>query len=328
MPAADLRRLLGVAIAAEGVKNSTDLTVAQRSAGANMSVDIAAGEAYIADDHVSSNAGGFYWTKNEGIVNTTITTADATNPRVDRVILEVLDAYLGDASNTRRFRVVAGTPTGGATLTNLSGAAAVPSNAILLANVLVGAGVTSITTANIDTAARAVRPILELAGQAWTRLDEKSLGADGVIDFTNIPAGYTHLEISAYLRSDRAATNDEVGVWLNGDTTDANYTTYKLYGNTAAAVVAVAANDAKMGWVAGNTANASEFSGTRFSLEGYRAAIWKPLTASWYATTFAQKGSGDTVWKNTAAVTRIQIVPRGGGTNWKSGSLATLYGLR
>lgn len=169
MPSVDVRRMLAVAISAEGVKALNDLKVSQRAAGANMSVDVAAGEAYILDDHAGSNAGGFYWAKNDAAVNLAIAAASPSNPRVDRVILEVLDAFLGDAENTRRLRVLTGTPTAGATLANCNGAAAVPGSALLLGNVLVAASDSSITDGEIDTTGASnnnpkVRPRLVLAG--------------------------------------------------------------------------------------------------------------------------------------------------------------------
>lgn len=163
MPAVDLRRILGVAIASEGVASDTDLKASQRAAGANMSVDVAPGQGYIKDDHVSANAGGFYWAKYDAIENLVIAAADPTNPRVDRVGIRIRDAYLGDAANDWTLQVLAGTPSAGANLTNLTGAQAIPGSWLLLANVLVGAAVTSITDANIDTAS-AVRKVLALVG--------------------------------------------------------------------------------------------------------------------------------------------------------------------
>lgn len=159
MPALDLRRYLGSLISTEGVRTSSDLAVSQRAAGANMSVDVAAGTAVIQDDHASG--GGFYhgvWTATENLV---ITAAHATLPRVDRIVALVKDMHLGDASNAVELAVIDGTPTAGATLSNLNGAAAVPSSALLLANVLVAAADTSITNAEIDTT---VRMVVTLSG--------------------------------------------------------------------------------------------------------------------------------------------------------------------
>ena len=85
--------------------------------------------------------------------------ADPTNPRIDRLVVQILDknvAGSSDATVGSKFRVISGTPTSGATLGNLTGAAAVPANTYLLANVLVPAAATSITGVNIDTTVRAV----------------------------------------------------------------------------------------------------------------------------------------------------------------------------
>lgn len=133
----------------EGIVESGDFAVSQRAAGANMSVDVAAGEAYVKGDTNADE--GSYYCRETGTLNATFTASDATNPRIDRVVLEVKnDSEDSSGLNKARIRVIDGTPTGGANLTNLTGAAAVPSTCLLLANVLVGAGVTTILTANIQ----------------------------------------------------------------------------------------------------------------------------------------------------------------------------------
>lgn len=155
------------AILGEGVIGSGDFAVSQKAAGANMSVDVAAGTAVV---EVDSPYGGKRLVRNDATMNsgtpgspgagwaTTFSAADASLPRVDRVVLEVKDSNV-DASGLyeARLKVVSGTATSGATLTNLTGAAAVPSNCLLLANVLVDAAATSIVTAKIDTATPALR---------------------------------------------------------------------------------------------------------------------------------------------------------------------------
>lgn len=149
MPALDLRRYLMTLVADEGVRLKDDLKVSQRAAGANMSVDVAAGLGLALGDDVAYQ--GPYLVPNDAVLNLAIAAADPTNPRVDRVIAEVRDSFHGGAANDCRIRVVTGTPTSGATLVNCTGAGAVPNNAILLGNVLVAAGAASITDAAIDT---------------------------------------------------------------------------------------------------------------------------------------------------------------------------------
>lgn len=162
LPALDLRRQISSG-RSEGVVGTADMAVAQRGAGANMSVDIAAGEAWVLGESVALQ--GLYHGYNDATFNLTgFTSAHATLPRIDRVALRVRDAFHGDAANDLTFVIVTGTATSGATLSNLTGAAAVAANHLLLANVLIPAASSSITTANIDTTVRATS---QPAGAPW-----------------------------------------------------------------------------------------------------------------------------------------------------------------
>lgn len=160
MPAVDLRQYVGGLVAAEGLRTIADLQVAQRAAGANMSVDVSAGTALFQDDHATG--GGFYGYTLATTTNFAVTSAHASLPRIDRVVVKLLDQFLGDASNAISVTVIAGTPTAGATLSNLTGAAAVPSSSLLLANILVPAASSSVTTANIAN----VSPVLKTVSGA------------------------------------------------------------------------------------------------------------------------------------------------------------------
>lgn len=148
MPAVDVRRALQSLVTREGARAAGEMLVGQRAAGANMSVDIAAGLAGVFGDTVAGQ--GLYVAYNDAAVNLAVSAAHATLPRIDRVCLRVRDAFHGDAANDFSFVTVVGTATAGATLANLTGAAAVPANHLLLANVLVPAAAASIVTANID----------------------------------------------------------------------------------------------------------------------------------------------------------------------------------
>jgi hypothetical protein len=168
-PALDMRRYISSLIASEGIVASGDLTVAQRSAGANMSVDVSSGRAMIQGDLITHQ--GFYFAYNDSVQNVTgFSAANATNPRIDRVCLRVRDAFHGDAANDVAFVIVTGTATSGATLSNLSGAGAVPASHLLLANVLIPASATTITTANIENVVALVRTVAGGPGQTQTTL--------------------------------------------------------------------------------------------------------------------------------------------------------------
>lgn len=136
----------------EGVVGASDFLVVQRAASANMSVDVgmpSGGLAYVQGDTVAGQ--GLYAVPvHSATINEAVTAANATNPRIDQVILEVQD-NVHDASggNLAQTRVLTGTATSGATLDNRNGAAALPGNALLLADILVGASVSSIDNSKI-----------------------------------------------------------------------------------------------------------------------------------------------------------------------------------
>jgi hypothetical protein len=125
-----------------GVMDSGSFMVTQKGAGANMSVDVASstgGGAYVKDSTVTTGLGLFYVTPTGSVTNVAIGANASGNPRIDRIVVGLAGAV----------SVVAGTATVGATLNNLTGAAAVPSSSLLLADVLVANGAASITNSVI-----------------------------------------------------------------------------------------------------------------------------------------------------------------------------------
>lgn len=141
------------------VGSATDYQVIQNHLGANMSVDVNPGSAYVALTNGGKRRLRLPAQSNSGTPGTpnaadnwltTFLAADATNPRIDRVVLTVRDTSIdGTGASDSALRVIAGTPTSGATLANLNGAAAVPANSMLLANVLVPNAATTVVTGNI-----------------------------------------------------------------------------------------------------------------------------------------------------------------------------------
>lgn len=130
---------------------STGLTVAQRGAGANMSVDIAIGAGSLA-----TAAGIDYYGWTDGTTNTTVNTADPTNPRRDIVVayinLSLISSAVTNNTGALLFKSVAGTPAASPsdpsdpTIQSSVGAG---NPFTKLARLTVGAGVTSVTTPNI-----------------------------------------------------------------------------------------------------------------------------------------------------------------------------------
>lgn len=126
--------------ATTGIINASSLAVTQNSP-AGMSVRVASGWAAIVGTTQANM--GTYVGYNDDIVVLGVTTADPTNPRIDRVCMTVNDAYYTGSLNNVVLQVVAGTPAGSPV------APATPANSISLATVAVAAGATALTTANI-----------------------------------------------------------------------------------------------------------------------------------------------------------------------------------
>lgn len=135
----------------EGAVESGAYKVTERDAGANMSVDVAAAAGHLTvQGDVVSHQGLYLVRPHATTANLDIPTADPSDPRIDQVVVEVDDDE-HDASglSEARLYVLEGAPTTGATLDNRSGAAALPDTCIRLADVLVGAGATSIESLDI-----------------------------------------------------------------------------------------------------------------------------------------------------------------------------------
>ena len=329
MPAVDLRRFLGVGVLSEGAKSATDLLVAQRGAGANMSVDVSAGSCYVADDHGSG--GGYYhgvWSATENVL---VSAAHPTLPRVDRVVVQVLDQFLGDASNAIAITVIPGTATAGATLANLTGAPAVPGSSLLLANVLVPAASVSVTTANIDTSVKAT---LGLAGASLTKLFDSTLGsAQASIDTGAIlPASCAQLHIVLAGRGDTALGSTAILLRFNNDS-GANYNYQIIAANNTALVAnaGAATGFVSPGSVPAASAPASVFGSTEIWVPNYAGTTgYKSYNSISYFET-ADTAAGQNlnqsggIWKSTAAITRVALLLAAG--NFAAGSRMTVYGL-
>lgn len=171
-----------------GIREGTDggLAVTQRGAGANMSVDVSTGNAFVQIDTGTRN--GIVHVENDAVANVVIPAADATNPRVDQVVLQYNDSAIpaGVGGNTPTLRVVQGSPTSGANLSNRNGAGALPNDALRLADVLVAARATSIVSANIQdrrpmahgVRSRRVRTATLADVGTWTAIPELAVTAE------------------------------------------------------------------------------------------------------------------------------------------------------
>ena len=145
-PAEDVRRMFsallgGATTGANGVCESGDLAVSEKSGTPDMSVDVAEGACWIAGDEATYQ--GSYFCENRGVTNLSISAADATNARKDLIVAKVEDSAYSGATDAWSLAVVTGTPAASPS------EPAVPSNAIVLALVDVATLASSIVDANI-----------------------------------------------------------------------------------------------------------------------------------------------------------------------------------
>jgi len=168
-------RQMVVALGDNGVLGATDLAVSQRGAGANMSVDIAAGRAVV------NGINGPYLIRSDTAVNRTINAAPPVgNQRIDVVYAQVRDAQ-ATGSGTDNDLVI-GVQTG--THSSSPAVPAIPSYSIPLARILLTQTTTTITNALITNArVQSASP----ADRYWPYVDANDMGATTV----NAPTAVT-----------------------------------------------------------------------------------------------------------------------------------------
>lgn len=165
-------------------------------------------------------------------------------------------------------------------------------------------------------------------------ISDTTLGADGTFDLTSIPATYKHLQLYFTLRTDRAAAADKIKLVVNNDTGN-NYETtlfYWYHSNTYGTEIASAVAYAYIAYVPGNTALASSFSGGVIILADYANTSYKKFIqarSGMVQSTAIHPEIYDSsmMWLSTSAISRLTITPNL-GTNFKTGSRVTLYGIK
>lgn len=165
---ARLDRIFADILFTEGVMRVSvgELRVTQRGAGANNSVDIAAGRACITGDDTADQ--GNYLVRNTATVNLAATAAPVSNSRIDLVCLRVNDpASGGPIGDDAQFIYV----TGAAAVSPTP--PAVPTSAIALAQVLRTVGDTAVVNANIT----------DVRGQSLTILSNTLTTAGDLFSF-------------------------------------------------------------------------------------------------------------------------------------------------
>lgn len=138
-----------------GLRARGDFTVSQRAAGANMSVDISSGAAFVEPGGPASMQ-GLYLARTEATYNTASdggyswTAADLALSRIDLLCIEAADVDEGGSFTGFKFRVIDGVPNGSATHPLLTTYwPSVPNYCVPIAAICLAPAASSITTSAI-----------------------------------------------------------------------------------------------------------------------------------------------------------------------------------
>jgi hypothetical protein len=133
-----------------GVVGADSFRVTQRGAGANMSVDVGSGAAasdLAVVEGTVAGQGNYVVRLGDAVTNVPLNASNVSNPRIDQIFLVVQDDQYDSSDRVlARLAYRDGTPASSPVAPGPDGAW---DAYLLLANVLVGAGVTSVTNANI-----------------------------------------------------------------------------------------------------------------------------------------------------------------------------------
>jgi len=153
-------------------------------------------------------------------------------------------------------------------------------------------------------------------------------GSTSTINFTSIPSTYTHLQLRFIARD--AGANGAFGIKYNSDTTASNYYRHYLYGDGASVSAGASSTSTDIFAIpySGTTANAMGI-GIVDILDYANTSKYKTLRC---LNGDDLNGSGQihfesTLWKNTNAITSINLVMQG-GSNFTSTSTFALYGIK
>ena len=170
----------GIGVGGEqGVTSSSSFAVTQRGAGANLSVDVASGLAYIVGDDVSNQ--GTYQEWNDGTVNVTGWTVPGAGTFHHRLVLQVQDKLNNGAFSGYVANLVPVLDSGG-------GLPAEPASAITLATIDIAAAAGSIVNANINDYRQRVGPVPVFKTGDTARASSTSFTDDPDLQLLNLQA--------------------------------------------------------------------------------------------------------------------------------------------
>ncbi len=177
-----------------GIVRKNDLLVGPRAAGANMTVDVAAGQCAIKGTSVAQQ--GTYLCRSTAVENVAVSAAPASGSRTDLIVARVFDKQV-DGGTEYAWRPLSVTGTVG------GGLPATPPSSIVLFEVAVAAGQTSVT-----------------AGNLTDRRELSGLGDVPLLDFSGTGATPQSIPSGAETLYQPAALFEQVGVGTTANPVD------------------------------------------------------------------------------------------------------------
>jgi hypothetical protein len=151
-------------------------------------------------------------------------------------------------------------------------------------------------------------------------------GGSANVEFTSIPADYTHLQVRGIARS--TSTECDIKVQLNSDT-GSNYAYHRLYGTGSSVGADGTASQTTMFYCGRINASSSVFGANIIDILDYKntnknTTLRTLMGFDANGSGYASLGSG--LWMNTNAVTSIKLIPHAG--NFAQYSQFALYGVK
>jgi len=232
----------------QGILTSTNFQAAQRGAGANLSVDVSSGLAYVLGDDVTNQ--GTYQVWNDATVNVTGWTVPGAGTFHHRLILQVQDKLNNGAYSGYVAVLLPVLDTG-------SGLPAEPNTAITLATIDIPSGTSAITNSMINDFRQRVGPVSTTKTADTSRAHATSFTNDPDLQLLNLQANSTY-EVFAILRytsgtGGGAGEGDITWQFTTGGGSGGQYVTERI--NIAGAF----SWDPNTGWGTANTGGVGGF---------------------------------------------------------------------
>jgi hypothetical protein len=150
------------------------------------------------------------------------------------------------------------------------------------------------------------------------------------VTFGSIPSTYKHLQIRYFARFTLTTDSGSPSFTFNGDT-GSNYTFHQLYSDGSAGVSGNAnVSRGAAAQIASDWNTANVFGSGYIDIHDYASTVKAKTIVSlggWNANGTGLWNMRSALWRDTSAITSINIFPTGSG-DWKQYSHFALYGIK